>query len=140
MKDRITHWLINICLIGLIPVIARLFVWLISVDGVAPLAMIDFVVFGLVLQSFTVNEISKIPQNENSWRTIYSGIAIIMTLLFGVLLFATIADPNTLNRDSLFYTTMGMALASFALSFAVLLSSDQPAVDRRPTNETGRAS
>jgi len=58
MTDKKTKWLIYTVLVGLIPILSRLLVWLVTNTGtVNILSPSDFVIFGLVLHISNINEI-----------------------------------------------------------------------------------
>lgn len=120
MNERTVNWLIYTCLLGLIPVIARFFVWLISNDGVDLIAISDLVAFGLVLHSANINEINRISEEDTKWKTIHNGISIIFIVIYALLLFGTIASSSNLNKSSLLVTTLILSIVSFFISYGVL--------------------
>ena len=119
MGERTVSWLINTCLLGLVPVIARFLVWVISKEGVDPLAVSDLVAFGLVLHSANINEVNRVSGADSNWKTVHNGVSILFIVMYGVLLFATIASSSNLSRTSVLYTTVALSVASFALSWSV---------------------
>jgi hypothetical protein len=119
MGERTVHWLIYTCLLGLVPVIARFVVWIISNNGVDVLAISDLVAFGLVLHSANINEVNRISQADTNWKTIHNGASILFIVLYALLLFATIASPSNLNSTALLYTTLLLSAVSVALSWSV---------------------
>jgi len=117
MGERTVSWLIYTCLLGLIPVIARLFVWSISNSGVDALDISDLVAFGLVLHS--ANEVNRISRSDRNWKTVHNGMSVLFLVLYALLLFAVIASPSNLNRSALLDTTLLLSVVSFALSWNV---------------------
>ena len=124
-QRRLVNWLVNVCLLGLLPVIARLFVWMISDHGVTAFASSDIVVFGIVLQSFSISELSRQTILSEDQRTIHLGLAIIFTVLFGLLLAVTISAPQTLNAKSIIWAASALSIVSFLLGFSIISASTQ---------------
>lgn len=120
MGERTVNWLIYTCLLGLIPVIARLVVWLISTKGVDPIAISDLVAFGLVLHSADINEVNRIKDADSQWKTVHNGFSIVFIMVYALLLFGTIASSDNLNQSSILFTTLLLGLASLAISFSIL--------------------
>jgi hypothetical protein len=120
MGERTVNWLIYTCLLGLIPVIARLVVWLISTKGVDPIAISDLVAFGLVLHSANINEVNRIKDADSQWKTVHNGFSIVFIMVYALLLFGTIASSDNLNQSSILFTTLLLGLASLAISFSIL--------------------
>jgi len=120
MNARRVNWLVYTCLVGLIPTISRLVVWMISKDGGDALAISDLVAFGLVLHSANINEVSRLPDADESWKTIHNGVSILFLVIYALLLFTTIASSDNLNKTSILYTTLLLCLVSFVLGWNVL--------------------
>jgi hypothetical protein len=76
MKERLAGWLVTTCLFGLLPVIARAFVWTLFNSGVEPVAISDLVAFGLVIHSANIGEISR-SSISAIWQTVLIGIAVV---------------------------------------------------------------
>ena len=119
MGERTVNWLIYTCLLGLVPVVARLLVWVISNSGVDVLAISDLVAFGLVLHSANINEVNRSSHSDPEWQTVHNGVSILFIVLYALLLFATISSPTNLNKTSLLYTTLLLSAVSFGLSWNV---------------------
>jgi len=122
MGVRLIGWLINICLLGLIPCIARLFVWAISHSGVDPVAISDLVAFGLVVHSANINEISR-SGSSGTWKTLFGGVSIVFIVIYGLLLFTTIASSNELDPMAMMHATELLSLASFVVGGTVVMTS-----------------
>lgn len=120
MGERAVNWLIFTCLIGLIPVIARLAVWTVSVSDVEPVAISDLVAFGLVLHSANINEISRLKNPDPRWTTINNGLSIVFLVLYALILFTTILPSDKLDSNALLQSTIALAMVSFLLSLVVL--------------------
>jgi hypothetical protein len=119
MAERTVNWLIYTCLLGLVPVIARLLVWTMSNEGVDPFAVSDLVAFGLVLHSANINEVNRVSGADTNWKTVHNGMSILFIFLYGLLLFTTIASTANLNGTSILYTTLLLGVTSFILSWSV---------------------
>ena len=120
MGDRTVNWLVYTCLVGLIPVIARLALWAVSVTDVEPLAISDLVAFGLVLHSANINEVSRLKAADSRWISVQNGLSILFLILYGLILFTTILPTDKLDSEALLFSTIGLAIVSFVLSLTVL--------------------
>lgn len=120
MGERTVNWLIYTCLLGLIPVIARFVVWLISKSGVELFAISDLVAFGLVLHSANINEVNRLRDPDAKWKTIHNGISIVFIVIYTLLLFSTISSSENLNQKSILSTTIILGIVSFLISYSVL--------------------
>jgi hypothetical protein len=132
IAERTVEWLIYTCLLGMIPVIARFTVWLVSNSGVEPLAISDLVAFGLVLHSANIHEVTRLSQADTRWRTVNNGFSITFIVVYALLLFTTISPSKTINQSSLLIVTLGLCAASFLLSLSILLRGQ--AEERRSNN------
>ena len=67
MENKKIKWLIYTVLVGLIPILSRLLIWLVTKEGtVEMLNASDFVAFGLVLHISNINEIEHISSSHGS--------------------------------------------------------------------------
>lgn len=124
MKNSKSKWLAYTVLVGLIPILARLLVWLIvNSDIVLPFAATDFVAFGLVLHISNINELEHVSAQSKPWKTVQNGISVIFIALYSVL-FAVILlaekNPTLINANSLLACVVALAVTSFVLSLSVL--------------------
>lgn len=122
VRDRLTSWFTNICLLGLIPVVARLFVWELSKQGVEPFAVSDLVAFGLVVHSANINEISR-SNFEEVWSNIHLVISILFIVLYALLLFTTILSIKDLRDTAILDSTGVLAIVSFVSGLVVFWGS-----------------
>lgn len=118
-----SKWLAYTVLVGLIPILSRLLVWLISSnDVVLPFAAADLVAFGLVLHISNINELEHVASQGKSWKTIQNGVSVIFIALYSVL-FATLLlaerNPTLINSNSLLVCVAILAATSFALSLSI---------------------
>jgi hypothetical protein len=120
MMQRVVGWLVTTCLFGLLPVISRAFVWVLSNSGVEPVAISDLVAFGLVIHSSNIGEISRSGISE-TWKTVSSGFSVLFIVLYTLLLFTTIASGGDINHESLLKGTMFLGVSSFLLGLSVVM-------------------
>jgi hypothetical protein len=120
MGLRVTGWLVNTCLLGLVPVIARLFVWSVSTNGVIAFAVSDLVSFGLVIHSANINDLARSDSPDTSWITILRGLSIIFVIIYALLLFTTILSPRNLDQTALLKAAGLLCSVSFFMGIAVL--------------------
>ena len=114
-------WLIYTVLVGLIPVLSRMLIWLIS-RNMDIFNASDFVVFGLILHISNINEMEHFDDLEKSWKTIQNGLSIVFILFYGILLAAYSLDqssPGLVDVGAMKYVSMVLGLVSFGISFSV---------------------
>lgn len=123
MESKKIKWLIYTVLVGLIPILCRLFVWGVTESGVVSFIVAsDFIAFGLILHISNINEIEHLADDEKSWKTVQNGISIAFIAFYSVL-FALImiseGIPNFIDAVAIKNCAVGLALVSFAISFSV---------------------
>lgn len=121
--DRVASWLVNTCLLGLIPVLARLFVWKIADAGVDPWSVSDLVSFGLVIHCVSINDVSNSSRQDTTWKTVHNGLSILFIVMYGLLLFSTISVQQNLNQNALLRSTAILCAVSFALGFVAVIGA-----------------
>lgn len=85
MGSKKIKWLIYTVLVGLIPILSRLIVWVVTKEGsVDLLSPSDFVAFGLVLHISNINEIEHFSGVEREWKTSQNGISIAFIAFYSV--------------------------------------------------------
>ena len=115
------NWLIYTVIIGLIPVFLRLIVFILhkerSVEFLC--SEIDFIIFGLVLNSSNINELENKTRLNKKLKTRHIGLSVILIVIFSFLLY-----PIYFNeiRDIELDKTAFKTLAIF-LSFVSVLNS-----------------
>lgn len=123
MGTKKNKWLIYTVLVGLIPILSRLLVWLVTEPGVVNLITVsDFIAFGLVLHISNINEIEHLANNEKSWKTTQNGTSIIFIALYSVLfclIMISESNPLIVNAEVIKYCTIILAFISFLISFSV---------------------
>ncbi|MGJ7504439.1 hypothetical protein ACSFBF_29065 [Variovorax sp. ZT5P49] len=123
MRVLKSKWLAYTVLVGLIPILSRLLVWIIAKGNVlAPLAATDFVAFGLVLHISNINELEHFSSQNKSWKTVQNGISVIFiafySVLFAVLLIGE-KNPNLIDAQAMLFCVAALAVASFFLSLSI---------------------
>jgi hypothetical protein len=118
---RTVEWLVYTCLLGLIPVAARLLVWSVSAKGVEPVAISDLVAFGLVLHSANIHEVGRLESADRRWTAVQYGISITFIVFYALLMFTTILSSDNLNQNAILRLSIAFCVVSFLLSISVLL-------------------
>lgn len=123
MENKKIKWLIYTVLVGLIPILSRIFVWSVTESGIVSLIMAsDFIAFGLILHISNINEIEHLTDDEKSWKTVQNGTSITFIAFYSVL-FALImvseGIPNFIDVEAIKNCAVGLAVISFLISFSV---------------------
>ena len=123
MENKKIKWLIYTVLVGLIPILSRIFVWSVTESGVVSLIMAsDFIAFCLILHISNINEIEHLTDDEKSWKTVQNGTSIAFIAFYSVL-FALImiseGIPSFIDIDAIKNCAVGLAVISFLISFSV---------------------
>lgn len=123
MENKKTKWLIYTVLVGLIPILSRIFVWSVTESGVVSLIMSsDFIAFGLILHISNINEIEHLADDEKSWKTVQNGVSITFIAFYSVL-FALImiseGVPSFIDIEAIKNCAVVLAVISFLISFSV---------------------
>jgi hypothetical protein len=119
MGERTIAWLIYTCLIGLIPVISRVFIWSVSKSGIEPIAISDLVAFGLVLHASNIHMINAGEETESRLKIVHNGLSVLFLVIYSIILMATVADIESIDYSSLRSSTLILCVVSFALSFSI---------------------
>lgn len=124
MTNNKTKWLAYTVLVGLIPILSRIFVWLTAkADTMHLLAAPDFIAFGLVLHISNINELEHVSaENSKGWKTIQNGISLIFVALYSVLyavLLVGETTPSLVDMKSMLICVIAMATVSFLLSLSI---------------------
>jgi hypothetical protein len=123
MENKKIKWLIYTVLVGLIPIMSRLLVWLVAnKTNIEMLSASDFVAFGLVLHISNINEIEHLEQNDKSWKTIHNGISITFIALYSVLLATFLlgsTQPNLIDVKAIKAASIILSIVSLFISYSV---------------------
>jgi len=120
MTKRTVEWIVFTCLIGLIPVVARLAIWVITTQGVKPLSVGDVVSFGLVVHSVALSQLQELDNSGAKWRASQSGLSILFLVMYALLLFTTINPTVNIDLTNVLIATLALALASLLIGFSVV--------------------
>lgn len=123
MKTKKIKWLVYTVLVGLIPIMARILICLVTKGGnIDMLNASDFVAFGLVLHISNINEIEHLDSSDKSWKTIQNGISITFiafySVLFAISLLGT-SQTTLVNVSSIKNASILLSFVSFILSYSV---------------------
>lgn len=120
MGSKKIKWLIYTVLVGLIPILSRLMVWLVTKEGSIDLfSPSDFVAFGLVLHISNINEIEHSSGIEREWKTAQNGISITFIAFYSVLFALTLIGENIVDVNAIKICTMVLSVVSFLISYSV---------------------
>ena len=120
-NNKKTKWLVYTVLVGIIPLLCRLLVSLVSAeeDSIELLASSDFVVFGLVLHISIINEIEHLSDFNQSWKTMQNGFSLAFVAFYGVLYALTLFNGNVIDPNKLKWCEITLSLISFLISYSV---------------------
>lgn len=120
MGNRKIKWLIYTVLVGLIPILSRLIVWLVTKEGsVELLSPSDFVAFGLVLHISNINEIEHFSGADREWKTAQNGISIAFIAFYSVLFALTLVGETIVDVQAIVICTIVLSVVSFLISYSV---------------------
>ena len=123
MANRKVKWLIYTVLVGLIPALLRVLIWLISQDrDMSILNAVDFIVFGLILHISNINEIEHFNEGEESWKTIQNGVSLVFITFYSVLFASHLlgeTNHGLIDEAAIKALSMSLGILSFMISFVV---------------------
>lgn len=123
MKNKKIKWLIYTVLVGLIPVLSRSIVWLVTTQGAVSLFNAsDFIAFGLVLHISNINEIEHLAPIDKSWKTAQNGISIAFIAFYSVLFTLTLlgtSQVKIIDLEIIKYSSMVLSGVSLLISYSV---------------------
>ena len=110
-------------LVGLIPVVFRALLWIISQHRTMDVfSASDFVAFGLILHISSINEIEHFNDLEKSWKTFQIGAAVFFIAVYSVLFASHLfsqANLAEISVGTIRIISMILSVVSFLLSFSV---------------------
>lgn len=121
MGNKKIKWLIYTVLVGFLPILSRLIVWLVTSKGTIDLfSAPDFVAFGLVLHISNINEIEHYTEDK-SWKTAQNGISIAFIAFYSVLFALTLlgGSDSSIDVKTTKVCAMFLAAVSFSISYSV---------------------
>lgn len=120
MQTSKSRWLAYTVLVGLIPILARLFIWLVTKEGsISPFSPQDFIAFGLVLHISNINEIEHLGDREAPWKATHNAISAVFIAIHGVLYCMTLIGGELVDESAISNCAGGIALTSLAISYTL---------------------
>lgn len=140
--SKLTKWFWYTVIIGLIPILLRLFSSLI-IDGVAIVKAADFIAVGFVLHISIFNELEHMS-GDQTWKTVSNVGSICAIVIYGGLMFLLLIEESgydKINVDSLTNSSIVLAVCSFILCFVIFfrLSSKAKASNPKAATTSGEA-
>jgi hypothetical protein len=124
MGEKRTSWFVCTVMVGLLPILARFFAWLVTRPGtVEPVAAADFVAFGLVLHVSIINEMEHVLPKYSAWKTRQIGAAIVGIVIYTVLYSVGLVAGRSVDSQAMIRCSMILALISFLLNYAIYRNS-----------------
>lgn len=118
-------WIIYTVIIGLIPIIIKLFIAVVSnnVTYEYCLNTNDFLTFSLVLNLTNINEIDGDNLIDANWKVSRIGVSIIMIVIIaailGVINYAEVQNKNDININAIRLCCGLFAIGSFLFSYSI---------------------
>jgi hypothetical protein len=120
MGSKKIKWLVYTVLVGLIPILSRLIVWIVTKKGsIDLLSSSDFVAFGLVLHISNINEIEHFYEVGREWKTVQNGISIAFIAFYSVLFALTLVGETIIDAQATMICTVVLSFVSFLISYSV---------------------
>lgn len=119
MNETTVRWLVYTCLIGLIPVLARLLIWIVSKSGVDPVSIGDLVTFGLVLHVSNIQQVNSSYVDDKIWKDIHTGSSSVFVVMYSILMLTSMTNIPNFNYTAILQISIALSIVSFLLSFAI---------------------
>jgi Na+/alanine symporter len=123
MEDKKIKWLIYTVIVGMLPILLRLLVWLVDkTKTIEPFSAADFVMFGLVLHISNINEIEHLPRLDKTWKTVQNGVSIVFITIYSVFFALTLLssiNPPLVDQTMILYCSAALNIASLLLSYTI---------------------
>lgn len=123
MTTSKSKWLAYTLLVGVIPMVTRLLVWITTTPGkVSALNAQDFLILGLVLHASLINELEHIPLKDWDWKTLQNGSSLFFIALYSALFATTIIgerNPDLIDTSVMLSISIVVAVWSMVLGFSV---------------------
>lgn len=119
-----TKWFIYTVIVGLIPFIVRLCVFLsLQNKNVSVLFdPLDFVVLGLVINITNINQLEGDDKIDKIWKTKCIGLSIIFIIVYAVLFAISVIysiNTNIFNKSAILVSSIILSVASVYYGFSV---------------------
>lgn len=132
---RIIRWLIYTVVVGALPILVRLLVYLISnhIPNAVCFSPVDIVFFGLTLNISNINEVSglkaqKVKKGEvdvvSNYKDTFSGLSTLLIILLaiplGALYMGEMTDQTIINQTTAFIGAIALGVLSLVFSSIVM--------------------
>ncbi len=122
MKNKKLKWLIYTLMVGLIPIIIRIFISSVFYDdSINIISISDLVAFGLILHISTINELEHLADDKD-WKTVQNGIALFLIVIYATFFCLSIiieSSAHVLNIEKIKYCTIVLVFASILICLSV---------------------
>ena len=123
MANRNVKWIVYTVVVGLIPALMRLLLWVVTQNHRVPLLnATDFIIFGLVLHISNINEIEHFHSDQQWWKTIHNGSSILFIVMYAVLFACQTlgqTNPELISATAVLMFTLPLSAVSLLLSISV---------------------
>lgn len=123
MKSSKSKWLAYTVLVGLIPILTRILVWITTKSGTVNVVMAsDFIAFGLVLHISIINELEHLSATDRGWKTIQNGSSVIFIALYSALYSLILVgerNQSLIDNAVMLNSAASLSFVSLVLSLTV---------------------
>ena len=124
MTYRKTKWFVYTVLVGLIPLLARVFVYLFLQETNIDFLFheTDLVIFGLILHITNINELEHLESEDKAWKTIQNGISIFFIVMYAVIFSSSCissVNPGMFNKSMMWWSSLILSVVSFLVSYSI---------------------
>ncbi|WP_036591245.1 hypothetical protein [Oceanospirillum maris] len=123
MGLKMHKWLVYTVIVGLIPMIGRLFIYSISEGGgVEFISSSDIIAFGLILHISNINELEHID-DQSAWKTWANGLAIAFLAIYSVSFTAVVSiEGGVANFNAQVVRSYLMVIAGVSFTLCAVFS------------------
>lgn len=123
MTYRKAKWLIYTVLVGLVPFIARLIIYLALKEKNIEFLLheTDFIIFGLILHITTINELEHFELDDKPWKTVQNGLSIIFIIVYAVIFSLSCihsVNPGMFEKNSMIWSSISLSFISLLISYS----------------------
>lgn len=124
MTYRKTKWFVYTVLVGLIPLLARVFVYLFLQETNIEFLFheTDLVIFGLILHITNINELEHLESENKAWKTVQNGISIFFIVMYAVIFSSSCissVNPGMFNKSMMWWSSLILSVVSFLVSYSI---------------------
>lgn len=132
---RIIRWLIYTVIVGALPILVRILVYLISnhLPNAVCFNPVDIVFFGLTLNISNINEVSSLKNQKvnkgevdviSNYKDTFSGLSTLLIILLaiplGALYLGVLTDQTIINQTTAFIGAIALGVLSLVFSSIVM--------------------